>query len=274
MKALSCDAQATSLPPRRETTTLLVPTSMPTGCEPRLHEVLDLLRRRPPAPSRGGPCSPPFALSSACVRAAARGASALAFAAVSASAGLLGEPAVVGLASSPGAASSGERPAAAASAASCRSACGDAGPRLAHARRGSARRSRSRTARTAGDGPLVLVGQAEGGEREAARPVEVVADQVLLRVDAGEAVGHAHLGLDRPLLAQVVGEAAPGLELRAGDRQRAARPPSASRTRRRSWARSGSGTRGRPALHTDMPAWLALSVSSTTRNTWPKRSIR
>ena len=34
MKALSCEAQATSLPPRRETTTLLVPTSMPTGCEP------------------------------------------------------------------------------------------------------------------------------------------------------------------------------------------------------------------------------------------------
>jgi hypothetical protein len=34
MKALSCEAQATSLPPRRETTTLLVPTSIPTGCEP------------------------------------------------------------------------------------------------------------------------------------------------------------------------------------------------------------------------------------------------
>jgi len=34
MKAFSWEAQATSLPPRRETTTLLVPTSMPTGCEP------------------------------------------------------------------------------------------------------------------------------------------------------------------------------------------------------------------------------------------------
>src|SRR3990172_3683736 len=34
MKALSCDWQATSLPPRRETTTLLVPTSIPTGCDP------------------------------------------------------------------------------------------------------------------------------------------------------------------------------------------------------------------------------------------------
>src|SRR5512147_1025360 len=34
MKAFSWLAQPTSLPPRRETTTLLVPTSMPTGWEP------------------------------------------------------------------------------------------------------------------------------------------------------------------------------------------------------------------------------------------------
>src|SRR5512138_1640769 len=36
MKAFSWLAQATSLPPRRETTTLLVPTSIPTGCDPPL----------------------------------------------------------------------------------------------------------------------------------------------------------------------------------------------------------------------------------------------
>src|SRR5512143_3466532 len=36
MKAFSWLAQATSFPPRRETTTLLVPTSMPTGWEPPL----------------------------------------------------------------------------------------------------------------------------------------------------------------------------------------------------------------------------------------------
>ena len=75
--------------------------------------------------------------------------------------------------------------------------------------------------RDGGRGPCVLVGQAEGREGEAAGPVDVVADQVLPRVHAGEAVGQAHLGLDRPLVAQVVGEAAPRLELRAGDRQRA-----------------------------------------------------
>src|SRR6185295_19032657 len=34
MNALSCAWQATSLPPRFETTTLLVPTLIPTGCEP------------------------------------------------------------------------------------------------------------------------------------------------------------------------------------------------------------------------------------------------
>src|SRR5512136_2850375 len=34
MKAFSWLTQPTSLPPRRETTTLLVPTSMPTGWEP------------------------------------------------------------------------------------------------------------------------------------------------------------------------------------------------------------------------------------------------
>src|SRR5512139_4112528 len=36
MKAFSCAVQETSLPPRRETTTLLVPTSTPRGCEPGL----------------------------------------------------------------------------------------------------------------------------------------------------------------------------------------------------------------------------------------------
>src|SRR5262245_16330253 len=36
MKALSCAWHATSFPPRFETTTLLVPTSIPTGCEPPL----------------------------------------------------------------------------------------------------------------------------------------------------------------------------------------------------------------------------------------------
>ncbi|OFV87639.1 MAG: hypothetical protein A2V74_11120 [Acidobacteria bacterium RBG_16_70_10] len=36
MNALSCVAQATSFPPRREATTLLVPTSRPIGCAPVL----------------------------------------------------------------------------------------------------------------------------------------------------------------------------------------------------------------------------------------------
>src|SRR5262245_27814769 len=44
--------------------------------------------------------------------------------------------------------------------------------------------------------PIVLVRQSEGLEREPARPVQVMADEALLGVDAGEPVRDAHLGRD------------------------------------------------------------------------------
>src|SRR6266571_3167824 len=71
----------------------------------------------------------------------------------------------------------------------------------------------------------VLVGEPEGLEGEPARPVEVVPDEVLLHVHAREAVGHAHVGRNIPVLAQVVGEAPSRRELGLGDGQGAAALP-------------------------------------------------
>ena len=220
-----------------------------------LHQVLDLAPGPPPATSRGGPCSPPFGYPPLAARAALAAGRLFRPLRVPR---LLVEPAVVG--PHPLAAArrppSGPRPRRPSS--SCRSASRTPGHGSPMTARNCSSYPKPNSA-TAGEARRYRSGRpkASKGKPRAQStwwPIRCFRELTLV-----EPVGHAHLRRDRPLVAQVVGQAAPRLELRPRDGQRAAALPARLEARPRSWVRSGSGRRGRPALQIDMPAWFALS---------------
>src|SRR5712691_12547533 len=222
MKALSCEAVSIPFARLRAATTLLVPTSIPAGAAPAFSI----------SSSRSSTSWATFhrwslrssMLLSSCRRGRLRPAGGGRLVGLA----LLAHPAVVELLALAAEILDG--------AARLRRFLGQRALRLAHARPRLAHDLQELLVvteaeqRHRGRGARVLVGKAERLEGEPAGPVDVMADEVLLRVHAGEAVGHAHVGRDRPPRAQVIRQVASGQELGLGDRQRVpALPPGLER---------------------------------------------